>query len=295
MALVARGDKQEFGAHGFVILEDFMGDDHAICRAARVSYGAGTKKAKDDRALIRHLMRHQHSSPFEMVELKFVVKCPIFTMRQLIRHRTANVNEYSQRYSLVKDQFDITTQDQWRIQHPLNKQGSIGEVDVFLGSELSELEEEHYRNTFALYERMIEDGVAREQARKILPLSTYTECYWKCDLRNILNLIRLRADSHAQKEIRDLANALAFFVKALFPLSWEAFEDYVLGAVTLSAQDILILRESEITKSYRPSAPKLRAIMGQYWSGKSTERLEFIEKIKRLFGWEFALEDITEA
>lgn len=223
---------------GFVCLVDVMGDDQAVVQAARVSYGEGTRKVSDDRGLIRYLLRHRHTTPFEMVELKFLVRVPMDTWRQWIRHRTANVNEYSTRYSLAIDAAQRTAPDAWRTQAATNRQGSEGLLDPATGAELSAAEAQLQDAIRREYERRIERGVAREQARKDLPLSTYTEAYWKIDLHNLLHFLALRMDSHAQWEIRQYAATLGERIVApLFPLVWEAFVDYRLEGLFLSRQE----------------------------------------------------------
>lgn len=223
---------------GFVCLVDAMGNDGSVVQAARVSYGDGTKKVSDDRGLIRYLMRHRHSTPFEMAELKFLVRVPMDTWRQWIRHRTANVNEYSTRYSIAIDSQQTTPPDEWRIQAQSNRQGSDGELDQELGQQLTETEAEFQTAATKLYNDRLEAGVAREQARKDLPLCTYTEAYWKIDLHNLLHFLALRMDSHAQKEIRDYARTIGEKIVApLFPLVWEAFEDYRVEAMFLTRLD----------------------------------------------------------
>src|SRR5262245_58039165 len=182
---------------GFVCLVDLMGDDQAIVQAARVSYGEGTRKVSDDRGLIRYLLRHRHTTPFEMAELKLLVRVPMDCWRQWIRHRTANVNEYSTRYSLAIDAAQSTAPDEWRTQATGNRQGSGEMLGTADGARLSAAEAEYQDKARALYNERIELGVAREQARKDLPLSTYTEAYWKIDLHNLLHFLALRMDSHA--------------------------------------------------------------------------------------------------
>lgn len=223
---------------GFVCLVDVMGDDQAVVQAARVSYGEGTRQVTDDRGLIRYLLRHRHTTPFEMVELKFLVRVPMDTWRQWIRHRTANVNEYSTRYSLAIDAAQRTPADQWRSQAASNRQGSGDALPADLGHDLSAAEAELLDRARQIYERRIELGVAREQARKDLPLSTYTEAYWKIDLHNLLHFLALRMDSHAQWEIRQYATAVGEqIVRPLFPLVWEAFVDYRVQGMFLTRLD----------------------------------------------------------
>ncbi|WP_145364841.1 FAD-dependent thymidylate synthase [Stratiformator vulcanicus] len=223
---------------GFVCLVDVMGDDGAVVQAARVSYGEGTKKVSDDRTLIRYLMRHRHSTPFEMAEVKLLVRVPMDTWRQWIRHRTANVNEYSTRYSVAIDAAQATPPDAWRSQAQSNRQGSEGFLPTEAGGALTDSETEFQSAARHLYEQRLEAGVAREQARKDLPLSTYTEAYWKIDLHNLLHFLALRMDAHAQLEIREYAAMIGEeIVKPLFPVVWEAFEDYRLGSMFLTNQD----------------------------------------------------------
>ncbi len=223
---------------GFVCLVDVMGDDQSVVQAARVSYGEGTRKVSDDRGLIRYLMRHRHSTPFEMAEIKLLVRVPMDCWRQWIRHRTANVNEYSTRYSLAIDATQTTPEGEWRTQASSNRQGSEGLLDAALGAKLSESELAFQQQARKLYEERIAAGVAREQARKDLPLSTYTEAYWKVDLHNLLHFLALRMDSHAQLEIRQYAAVIGEkIVQSLFPLVWEAFVDYRLEGMFLSRLD----------------------------------------------------------
>ncbi|MCA9101992.1 MAG: FAD-dependent thymidylate synthase [Planctomycetales bacterium] len=223
---------------GFVTLVDVMGDDQSVVQAARVSYGEGTKRVSDDRGLIRYLLRHRHTTPFEMAEIKLLVRVPMDCWRQWIRHRTANVNEYSTRYSIAIDAAQQTPPDEWRMQSASNRQGSEGFFDEETGAQLSASEAEFQQRARDLYERRVELGVAREQARKDLPLATYTEAYWKVDLHNLLHFLALRMDSHAQWEIRQYATAIGReIIEPLFPLTWEAFTDYRLEAMYLTRLD----------------------------------------------------------
>ncbi len=228
---------------GFIRVVDYMGSDEAIVQAARVSYGKGTKKVTKDRGLIRYLIRHRHTTPFEMCEIKLHVRVPMDTWRQWIRHRTANVNEYSTRYSVAIDSMHQTPFDGWRQQSGTNKQGSGGNIDETEGIVLSTAEADFQRKAREVYESRLEKGVAREQARKDLPLSTYTEAYWKIDLHNLLHFLSLRMDSHAQHEIREYATIIGEEIVARWvPHTWEAFLDYVLNAEKLSAIDIEYIR-----------------------------------------------------
>jgi thymidylate synthase (FAD) len=220
---------------GFVRLIDYMGDDGAIVQAARVSYGAGTKKIQEDRALIRYLLRHSHTTPFEMCEIKLHVRAPMDLWRQWIRHRTANVNEYSTRYSVAIDAAQRTSPKEWRIQSQTNKQGSSGFLSEEIGKRLSTEEAQLQRTLREAYERRLDAGVAREQARKDLPLSTYTEAYWKIDLHNLFHFLQLRVDAHAQQEIRSYAEVIGREIVARWvPAAWGAFLDYRRNALTLS-------------------------------------------------------------
>jgi thymidylate synthase (FAD) len=228
---------------GFVRLVDVMGSDAAIVQAARVSYGAGTKQVNEDRGLIRYLMRHAHTTPFEMVELKFHVKLPIFVARQWIRHRTANVNEYSGRYSVMNDECYVPEPAQMRPQSAANRQGRSAEA--FADDEAASMiammrsaQEQSYSD----YEALLERDLTRELARINLPLSMYTEWYWKIDLHNLFHFLRLRMDAHAQYEIRVYAEAMASLVKEIAPLAYEAFEDYVLNAVRLTHPEIVAMK-----------------------------------------------------
>ena len=230
--------------HGFVRLVEVMGNDASIVQAARVSYGKGTKKSQVDRALIFYLMQHRHTTPFEMVEFKFHCKMPIFVARQWIRHRTANVNEISGRYSVMEEVFWQPSVDDLRKQAVTNRQGSTDDhlEGAFAQNIVREISEEQKR-LYKQYESYMAAGVAREVARANLPVSLYTEWYWKIDLHNLLHFLSLRMDPHAQKEIRVFAEAMAVFVKKQCPVAWEAFEEHVLHGAQLSAGDLKILSE----------------------------------------------------
>jgi len=232
--------------HGFIRVIDYMGDDSAIVQAARVSYGAGTKHVQNDDGLIRYLMRHWHSTPFEMCEVKLHVKLPVFVARQWIRHRTANVNEYSARYSILDREFYIPEPAQLAAQSVVNNQGR---GEVLTGAESARVLEILKRDAaqcYDDYESMLsqdgQQGLARELARMNLPMNIYTQWYWKTDLHNLFHFLRLRADTHAQYEIRVYAEAIAACVKDWVPLAFGAFEDYRMGGVTLSAKAIAVLK-----------------------------------------------------
>lgn len=234
--------KTEVHNHGHVILVDWMGDDNAIVDAARLSYGQGTVKRTDSTGLIRYLMRHRHTSPFEMVELKFQLKMPIFVARQWIRHRTANINEMSGRYSEMPDEFFVF--EELSVQSQSNKQGRQDGKALRSDEFLREMEAQG-AEAFALYYDMIdpEDDVAREQARVGLPLSTYTEFVWKIDLHNLFHFLKLRTDSHAQREIRDYATVLERHVADIVPIAYRAWVDYSKEAHTFSKQELSLLRQ----------------------------------------------------
>jgi thymidylate synthase (FAD) len=228
--------------HGFVRLLDYMGSDESIVQAARVSYGKGTKKVSEDRGLIRYLMRHRHTTPFEMVELKFHVKLPIFVARQWIRHRTANVNEYSGRYSVMKEEFYLPAREDIAFQSQTNMQGREEEtVPEHVKDRFQDHQETTQRELYDQYLRFIDQGVARELARINLPLSLYTEWYWKIDLHNLFHFLRLRMDPHAQQEIRVYAEVMAEMVQKVCPMAYEAFADYSLHAAYFSGPELAVL------------------------------------------------------
>ena len=226
---------------GFVRLVDSMGGDDAIVQSARVSYGKGTSKVSQDRGLIRYLMRHRHTTPFEMVEFKFHCKMPIFVARQWVRHRTANINEYSLRYSEARDEFYLPESDNIEFQSSINKQGRMGKVDEELKKKVQSYFKEISDRSFEIYCELNEAGVARELARAILPVNLYTEWYWKNDLHNLLHFIGLRSDGHAQYEIRVFSDAMASFVKKVAPFAWEAYQDYVVKGMRFSKIEQSIL------------------------------------------------------
>jgi thymidylate synthase (FAD) len=236
--------------HGFVALTDYMGDDAAIVQAARCSYGAGTKKLSEDRDLIRYLMRHKHTTPFEMVELKFHVKLPIFVARQLIRHRTASVNEYSMRYSLPPMQFYMPPHEDMGTQSKKNKQGRAEPVTIAQYELLSTRIKELQALNVGLYKIMVDPEVdlARELARMHLPLSIYTEWYWKIDLHNLLGFLKLRVDKHAQWEIQQVSQLKARIANLVAPLATEGWVDYIFQAKTFSRMEMQVLRNMLVTR-----------------------------------------------
>ena len=232
--------------HGFVRVIDYMGDDNAIVQAARVSYGAGTKHVSNDEGLIRYLMRHWHSTPFEMCEVKFHVKLPVFVARQWIRHRTANVNEYSARYSILYREFYIPAPEHLAAQSTVNNQGRGAVLEGEEAARVLEMLKSDAGRAYDNYEAMLsqdgQQGLARELARMNLPANVYTQWYWKVDLHNLFHFLRLRADAHAQYEIRVYADLMCKLVADWVPIAFGAFEDYRMGGVSLSAKGIEVLR-----------------------------------------------------
>ena len=242
--------------HGFIRVIDYMGDDSAICQAARVSYGKGTKSVQNDEGLIRYLMRHWHSTPFEMCEIKLHVKLPVFVARQWIRHRTANVNEYSARYSILDREFYIPAPEHINAQSVVNNQGRGKILEGEEAARVLEILKADSTRAYDNYEAMIsddgQDGLARELARMNLPANIYTQWYWKVDLHNLFHFLRLRADSHAQYEIRVYADAICKVVADWVPAAYAAFEDYRLGGAQLSGKAVdcvrRMLKGEEVTQ-----------------------------------------------
>jgi thymidylate synthase (FAD) len=231
--------------HGFVRLVDYLGGDARIVQAARVSYGDGTKSAREDRALIDYLLRHAHTSPFEQVVLTFHLKMPIFVARQWLRHRTARLNELSGRYSVMRDEFYVPAPQEVRYQSTSNRQGgSEAQVPEEVRGRVAEVLADGQRRSYEAYEGLLADGVARELARVNLPLSLYTEMYWQIDLHNLFHFLRLRLDVHAQVEIRAYGDAIARCARAVAPLAFEAFEEHVLHGSRLSATELALLRSA---------------------------------------------------
>lgn len=242
---------------GFIALMDHMGDDQTIVQSARVSYGQGTKTVNQDRGLIRYLMRHQHTTPFEMVEFRFLCKMPIFVARQWVRHRTANVNEYSGRYSVMVDEFYVPELDQILPQSTQNHQGRAGSMLICDQQAAQQQIIDANNECYQRYQTLIGNknhsevydftdgfsGIAREMARGVLSVNNYTEWYWKCDLHNILRFLSLRMDSHAQYEIRVFAEAMYDLIKPYVPLTIEAFEDYVLHGSSVSRMELNVLKD----------------------------------------------------
>jgi thymidylate synthase (FAD) len=271
---------------GFVRLIDYMGSDESIVQAARVSYGEGTKKISEDRALIRYLMRHRHTTPFEMCEIKLHLRLPMDCWRQWIRHRTASVNEYSTRYSIAIDSTLTTKDGEWRLQSKTNRQGSSGFLDQEKGREMSAKEKEFHELSRKLYDERLMLGIAREQARKDLPLGTYTEAYWKIDLHNLLHFLSLRMHPSSQYEIRKTAEIIGHkIVSQWCPFAWEAFLDYHTDTTILSRLESEVV--SAISSGNKQKAIQMAAEFG--WLNKkdgvlkrNRERIELEEKLKKL-------------
>jgi thymidylate synthase (FAD) len=285
---------------GFVRPVDYMGSDASVVQAARVSYGQGTRTVHEDRGLIRYLMRHHHTTPFEMCEIKLHVRVPMDTWRQWIRHRTASVNEYSTRYSIAIDEALATQPNEWRLQTNKNKQGSHGFLDSDSGQTLTDEEAQLLKAARSAYERRLSFGVAREQARKDLPLSTFTEAYWKIDLWNLLHFLDLRMRGDAQEEIRRYATTIGQAIVAEWvPLCWEAFLDYRLRAVQLSALEadllkVILARDDPRVREIFESLGWLEKDATTGKVKKHRERDEFISKMRKQFGVSVGLFDQIE-
>jgi thymidylate synthase (FAD) len=264
--------------HGFLRVVDYMGDDSSIVQAARVSYGVGTKTVREDKALIKYLMRNRHTSPFEMCEIKLHVKLPIFVARQWIRHRMASVNEYSARYSILDKEFYFPAPENVATQSQDNRQGRADPIPPEMAQQVLRIMREdahrnyeHYLEFLGGSDREEKDfGISRELARINLTLNTYTQWYWKSDLHNLLGFLQLRADPHAQLEIREYAKTIMDVVRIWVPSAYEAFEEYRYGSVTLSRTEVSILRDLLVGKGIS----KLRAeLTKRDW-----------EKLAKIFG-----------
>jgi thymidylate synthase (FAD) len=278
------GVKHSVLTHGYVVLVDYMGNDASIVQAARVSYGKGTKSVRDDRGLIRYLMRHRHTTPFEMVEFKFLVRLPIFVARQWIRHRASSTNEYSARYSIVPDEYEVPPVEEVRHQSTRNRQGRgsplpADVVDQFRG-DLERVSKEAY----AAYTRALEAGVARETARLLLPVAYYTQWYWKCNLWNLFHFLSLRLDPHAQEEIRLYAVELANLARKVTPIAYEAFEEFTLTGLSLGRREQVAVRALLDGKTPEAACAAAGLPLNRE-DGKpmtSGEGVEFLEKLTRL-------------
>lgn len=281
------GVKHPVLLHGYVVLVDYMGNDDAIVQAARVSYGKGTKTVRDDRGLIRYLLRHRHTTPFEMVEFKFLVRLPIFVARQWVRHRTASLNEVSARYSVLEEEYEVPLPEEVRRQSTLNRQGRGGplpaEVVERFRSDLERISQDAYR----VYHRALEEGVARETARLVLPVSYYTQWYWKTNLHNLFHFLSLRLDPHAQEEIRLYAAELDRLARTVCPVAFEAFDDYQLSGLTLSHREQRAVRALLEGKSPTEACaiaelPLTRDDGRPMNTGEGVEFLAKLERIRQL-------------
>jgi len=268
--------------HGFIYLVDYMGDDLAIEEAARVSYGPGNKRVADSTGLIRYLMRHSHTSPFEMVELKFHVKMPIFVARQWVRHRTASMNEISGRYSVLPKEFYIPEDNDIALQSETNNQGRGANASCTGKRTAKKYFVTDPESAFKHYDRLVNDlDIAKELGRIILPLSTYTEFYWKIDLHNLMHFLHLRMDSHAQFEIREYADIIAGIVEDGWPMAYSAFKDYVVKSERFSAEELRVLGVLMDDGSVE-DITGLAAIIAEKSDLSSREISEFVDKVKRI-------------
>ena len=276
--------EQEIHKHGFVRLIDVMGDDSSIADAARVSYGEGTRSVSDNRNLIRYLVRHKHTSPLEMVEVKFHLKLPIFVMRQLVRHRTAAINEYSGRYSIMTDDCYQPSENYIQPQSQFNNQGRDGEMSDGWKTKYKETIRDITHKAVIAYKNLIGNGsvshggLARELARTVLPVSNYTECYWKVNLHNFFHFCKLRMDSHAQQEIQDYAKVMFEMVKPKVPIATEAFEDYSLNSISLSRMEKDVL---EYVFNHFP--------LQQHSSGYCDSIKSYLERVSRAADLDFGM------
>lgn len=278
MAEQSLGEKVAVGAHGYVQLVDVMGDDDRVVDAARISYGRQADAVKNH-GLLRYMMRHRHSTPFEQCEMVFIVRVPMDTWRQWIRHRTASVNEYSTRYTEAIDDMATTAPDAWRLQSQANKQGSAQGLVSNVGERLTAEEMAFQQRARHVYRSRLDAGVAKEQARKDLPLSTYTLAFWKIDVHNLMHFLGLRLDSHAQQEIREYAEAIHQFFALAFPHINTAFEDYRLQAVTFSRMELAALQGLVLT----PNWSLTREEVAEYdLAGREAD--EFLAKLEALRG-----------
>jgi thymidylate synthase (FAD) len=278
------GVKHPVLTHGYVVLVDYMGNDASIVQAARVSYGKGTKSFRDDRGLIRYLMRHRHTTPFEMVEFKFLVRLPIFVARQWIRHRASSTNEFSARYSVVPDEYEIPPADEVRHQSTRNRQGRGDPLSPEIVDRFRADLERVSKDAYGAYTRALESGVARETARLLLPVAYYTQWYWKSNLWNLFHFLSLRLDLHAQEEIRLYAAELAKIVRLVAPVAYEAFEEFTLSSVSFSRREQVALRalldgKTPETACATAGLPLVREDGKPMTSG---EGVEFLEKVTRL-------------
>jgi thymidylate synthase (FAD) len=281
------GVKRTVLTHGFVALVDYMGNDAAIVQAARVSYGQGTKSFRDDRGLIRYLMRHRHTTPFEMVEYKFLVRLPIFVARQWIRHRTSSTNEFSARYSVMPDEYEVPPADEVRHQSTRNRQGRGGPLPAEVIERFRADLDAVSKQAYAAYGRALEAGVARETARLLLPVAYYTQWYWKINLLNLFHFLSLRLDPHAQEEIRLYAAEVAKIARVVCPVAFEAFEEFQLHGISLGKAEqaaIRVLLEGKTPEEACALAglPLTREDGRPMISGEGVEFLEKLEHVRHI-------------
>lgn len=279
--------------HGFVYLVDYLGNDEAIEQAARVSYGRSSRKVSLTEGLLRYLKRHDHTSPYEMVEVKFHAKMPIFVARQWIRHRTASVNEISGRYSILDEEFYLPQACNLAEQSKNNKQGRDKVISTSCAQQIRQLLKEDAQRAYAHYQKLLNDDgtgqcqdpqnpmLARELARMGLSLNFYTQWYWKIDLHNLMHFLKLRMDKHAQYEIRVYADAIAQIIKEAFPLAWRAFADYELNAQKFSSFELEILRKL-LSRKASITEEELRVLVITTGVDNKFEQGEIIEKFKKL-------------
>ncbi len=281
------GVKRPVLGHGFVVLVDYMGDDAAIVQAARVSYGQGTKSVRDDRGLIRYLMRHRHTTPFEMVEYKFLVRLPIFVARQWVRHRTSSLNEVSARYSVVPDEYEVPDAPEVRHQSSRNRQGRGGPLPAEAVERFRSDLEGVSKRAYEAYSSALEAGVARETARLLLPVAFYTQWYWKINLHNLFHFLSLRLDPHSQEEIRLYAAEVAKLARVVSPVAFEAFEEFQVEGLSLGRRERRALRS--LLEGRDPTAacadaglPLTREDGRPMTTGEGVEFLEKLERIRTL-------------
>ena len=265
--------------HGFVALKSYMGGDEDIEESARVSYGKGTRKTSETRGLLRYLLSHNHTTPFEMVVLKYHISMPLHVHRQFIRHRMSSTNEYSARYSVVPERYYTIAKENCGYQSKSNKQGRAEPIPDDLYNEFTGETLDLQKRSFALYNKMADAGVAREVARMHLPLNTYTYFYWKCDLHNLFHLLKLRLDSHAQLEIRQYAGIMAGIAQAVAPLAFEAFLDYKLEGRNFSAAERRVLNQLIYIGDNNASPEEIDGVM-EYEGLASREKAEFLSKLQ---------------
>jgi thymidylate synthase (FAD) len=274
-------------SHGFVALVDYMGDDSSIVQAARVSYGKGTKSVRDDRGLIRYLMRHRHTTPFEMVEFKFLVRLPIFVARQWVRHRTSSLNEASYRYSVAPDEYEVPPPEEVRHQSSTNRQGRGGPLpDQIVERFRSDLDRVS-KDAYSAYTRALDAGVARETARLLLPVAFYTQWYWKTNLHNLFHFLSLRLDAHAQEEIRLYAAELARIGRLICPVAFEAFEEFQVEGVVLGHREQRAVRALLEGKTPEEACvlaglPLAREDGRPMATGEGVEFLQKLERVRHL-------------